>query len=442
MEDTEALISIGAFARHVGLTPSALRFYDDCGVLRPARVDAATGYRFYAPSQQARATLVRTLREADLPLAEVSVVLDGPPARAREILMEHLRRGREAAEAARTAIEGVLRTLPPTDGAGEGGGGLAVPRPDDAPPARVRLGGAELASAVRQVAPAAAGGAAGARFPVLRHVLVEWDGQEVRLAATDRYRLSVRALRPLAVDGAPGRALVDVAHLRAVAAWASRLPELTIEVGDAAAAPGGDQGADGDADLDEDGDANEGVSTAGAADDTGAARRIVRFTGADGSCRTAPVQGGEFPDYRTVLEHLTPRRSRILVDRGALRGALADRAATDRVGLEAGADELRLTVADGGTGTRARTEAEAEAEVEPEDASAVTPTRTTVLRAVCAGPPTRLWFASGVLLPALEASVGPDVLLEIAAPGEPVVVRSADQGGFTTLVMPQLAARS
>ncbi|MGW0916640.1 hypothetical protein ACWD1Z_33680, partial [Streptomyces sp. NPDC002784] len=41
-----------------------------------------------------------------------------------------------------------------------------------------------------------------------------------------------------------------------------------------------------------------------------------------------------------------------------------------------------------------------------------------------------------LLAPALEASVGPDVLLEISAADRPVVVRSADQGSFTTLVMP------
>jgi DNA polymerase III subunit beta len=36
----------------------------------------------------------------------------------------------------------------------------------------------------------------------------------------------------------------------------------------------------------------------------------------------------------------------------------------------------------------------------------------------------------------LSASVGPDALLEIVAQTRPVVVRSADQGTFTTLVMP------
>lgn len=36
------LLTIGAFARAVGLTPTALRHYDECGLLRPAQVDDAT----------------------------------------------------------------------------------------------------------------------------------------------------------------------------------------------------------------------------------------------------------------------------------------------------------------------------------------------------------------------------------------------------------------
>ncbi|WP_251050271.1 hypothetical protein [Streptomyces sp. ISL-86] len=50
--------------------------------------------------------------------------------------------------------------------------------------------------------------------------------------------------------------------------------------------------------------------------------------------------------------------------------------------------------------------------------------------------PQWIGFDPAVLAPALEASVGPDVLLEISAADRPVVVRSADQGSFTTLVMP------
>ncbi len=48
-----------------------------------------------------------------------------------------------------------------------------------------------------------------------------------------------------------------------------------------------------------------------------------------------------------------------------------------------------------------------------------------------------------MLAAALETAVGPDVLLEIpAAPARPALLRSADQGSFTTLVMPvTLSAR-
>nr|WP_308402584.1 MerR family transcriptional regulator [Streptomyces sp. TBY4] len=52
--------------RRVGLAPSALRFYDDCRVLRPAWVDGTTGYRFYSPAQEAPTAVLRSLREAGL----------------------------------------------------------------------------------------------------------------------------------------------------------------------------------------------------------------------------------------------------------------------------------------------------------------------------------------------------------------------------------------
>ncbi|WJJ11434.1 MerR family DNA-binding transcriptional regulator [Prescottella equi] len=42
------LVTIGVFARACGLTPSALRFYDDSGLLSPAHIDPVTGYRYYS----------------------------------------------------------------------------------------------------------------------------------------------------------------------------------------------------------------------------------------------------------------------------------------------------------------------------------------------------------------------------------------------------------
>ncbi|WP_205826103.1 hypothetical protein [Microbispora catharanthi] len=58
------------------------------------------------------------------------------------------------------------------------------------------------------------------------------------------------------------------------------------------------------------------------------------------------------------------------------------------------------------------------------------------LPAVSTGPPLRIAFDPAVLLAAIDAGVGPHGLFEVASATEPVVVRSAGQGSFTTLVMP------
>lgn len=352
MDETSALMGIGAFARRVGLAPSALRFYDDCDVLPPAHVDAVTGYRYYAPGQETRAVLVRRLREAGMPLVDASVVLDGTRDEARAVLEEHARRARETAESARSAIEEILRELP-------GGEHRAT----------ARLGGAELASAVRQVAPAVASGPAAEEFPVLGCVLVELERQEVRFVATDRYRLSVRALRPLAAEGEPCRFLVRVPELTDIASWALRLPDIGVEVG----------------------------------------RQGVRLLGAEGAVREVAAVDGTFPDYRTILDDLPAARHRIIADRTALHAAVAAAGLDGPLVLRT--DGQRLTLAS-------------------REAVLATPP------ALCTGPPVRVAFDPAVLLGALGAGVGPDVLLDISSPVRPVVVRSADQGSFTTLVMP------
>ncbi|MGY2007873.1 MerR family DNA-binding transcriptional regulator [Nocardia gipuzkoensis] len=41
------MLSIGDFARHGQVSVRMLRHYDAIGLLRPARVDAASGYRYY-----------------------------------------------------------------------------------------------------------------------------------------------------------------------------------------------------------------------------------------------------------------------------------------------------------------------------------------------------------------------------------------------------------
>jgi protein phosphatase len=80
------LLTIGAFARASRLSPKALRIYDDLGLLRPARVDPASGYRLYHPDQLERARLVAWLRRLGMPLARIRLVCSlDPPEAAREV---------------------------------------------------------------------------------------------------------------------------------------------------------------------------------------------------------------------------------------------------------------------------------------------------------------------------------------------------------------------
>jgi len=86
MTEPQTLLTIGDFARDAGLTPKALRLYDDLGLLTPAEVDPHSGYRRYAPSQLDRARLVATLRLLGMPLARITQVVDlSPAAAAREV---------------------------------------------------------------------------------------------------------------------------------------------------------------------------------------------------------------------------------------------------------------------------------------------------------------------------------------------------------------------
>ncbi|MFJ9447333.1 MerR family transcriptional regulator [Kitasatospora sp. NPDC101235] len=75
MRDQDDFLTIGRFARLCRLSVKQLRHYDDTGLLPPARVDPATGYRYYAPGQARDALTVALLRDLDVPLAVIAATL-------------------------------------------------------------------------------------------------------------------------------------------------------------------------------------------------------------------------------------------------------------------------------------------------------------------------------------------------------------------------------
>jgi DNA-binding transcriptional MerR regulator len=85
----EELLTIGRFARLCRLSVKQLRHYDDVGLLSPTRVDAGTGYRYYAPEQARDALTIALLRDMDLPLAVIAEALAATaPSRARILRAE------------------------------------------------------------------------------------------------------------------------------------------------------------------------------------------------------------------------------------------------------------------------------------------------------------------------------------------------------------------
>jgi DNA-binding transcriptional MerR regulator len=82
------LVSIGDFSRMTHLSIKALRFYHEQGLLEPARIDPASGYRFYDPGQVPVAQVIRRFRDLDMPLDQVRAVLQAPDVetRTREII--------------------------------------------------------------------------------------------------------------------------------------------------------------------------------------------------------------------------------------------------------------------------------------------------------------------------------------------------------------------
>ncbi|MEU5436349.1 MerR family transcriptional regulator [Streptomyces sp. NPDC020719] len=70
------MFTIGDFARHGRVSVRMLRHYDATGLLRPAHVDPATGYRFYTAAQLARLNRVIALKDLGLTLSQVREILD------------------------------------------------------------------------------------------------------------------------------------------------------------------------------------------------------------------------------------------------------------------------------------------------------------------------------------------------------------------------------
>ena len=187
-------ITIGAFSRLCGISVSALRFYDQAGVLQPAAVHGETGYRFYSPEQTVTAERLRDLRRLEFSLDQIRQYEQASKPDQQRLITDQLAMlADRLAQAEVTARS--LRSRQEQEN-------VMTP---------VQLDARALSRAIDQVVVAAS---EADDLTMITNVLIEAREGSVRLVGTDRYRLALRDLMCHADSPEPFRAVVEPARLR------------------------------------------------------------------------------------------------------------------------------------------------------------------------------------------------------------------------------------
>jgi DNA-binding transcriptional MerR regulator len=108
------VLAIGEFSRMTHLSVRTLRRYHDAGLLEPATVDPASGYRYYTADQIPTAQVIHRLRELDVPLPDVRRILrSSDPSSRAALVSDHLRRLESELDRTRAAVASLRRLLAP-----------------------------------------------------------------------------------------------------------------------------------------------------------------------------------------------------------------------------------------------------------------------------------------------------------------------------------------
>ena len=105
-------MQIREFAEFTGVSVRTLHYYDEIGLLVPARVDRATGYRYYDESSLLRMQEILFYRELDFPLKRIGQILSAPDHDKTQALKEQkilLTLKKERLERLICAIDGAVK---------------------------------------------------------------------------------------------------------------------------------------------------------------------------------------------------------------------------------------------------------------------------------------------------------------------------------------------
>lgn len=73
----EHFMKIGEIAAFFNVSVKAIRVYEKKGILKPAKIDEQTGYRYYTVEQVQKLNALIELKAVGFSLAEIKIILDG-----------------------------------------------------------------------------------------------------------------------------------------------------------------------------------------------------------------------------------------------------------------------------------------------------------------------------------------------------------------------------
>lgn len=107
-EHTDGLLRIGEVARLLNLSVGTLRHYEQMGLLEPAYIDPASGYRYYGTRQLSTLNTIANLRVLDLPLVQIREFV---ATRDMDLMQRQLTRQQELIEHKRRELERMSRKI-------------------------------------------------------------------------------------------------------------------------------------------------------------------------------------------------------------------------------------------------------------------------------------------------------------------------------------------
>ncbi|WP_400243177.1 MerR family transcriptional regulator [Niallia sp. JL1B1071] len=107
--------TVHALGKLAGVSTRTLRYYDEIGILKPARINSS-GYRIYGQNEVDRLQQILFYRELDVPLETIKNMMASPSFEVKEALKEHHEKLLAKKEQLHQLIENVEKTMETIEG--------------------------------------------------------------------------------------------------------------------------------------------------------------------------------------------------------------------------------------------------------------------------------------------------------------------------------------